>query len=150
MWEMKTWDENSEAGGPICTVKIQRFSSAIIRSAKGHKFKMERGVETVVPEIEKGLECYIAFWAGKRKTTAELLNQLECWKTRVLGKITQELFKSQHQLYPTGTSLNREMERIAKSITFLKEDRAPHVMVAMCKRRYQYELWKEMNSEDTF
>jgi hypothetical protein len=93
---------------------------------------------------------YIGYWAGKRKAGPTLLQQLDAWKTKVLDEVQQSLSKGQHHLYPRGNNLQKEAERLGKDLMFLKEDRAPHVVVIMCKTLYVQELEAEMQNQDTF
>ena len=138
--------------GHLCTAEMRRFKSPIIRAAlrKGHKFKVDLGVESLRTEIDEGLSKYINYWAGKRKASQRALEQLEDWKRAVLDAVQRTLSKEWHALYPKGNNLQREADRLGKSIVFMKEDRAPHVIVAMCKKLYTQELNKEMQSQETF
>jgi hypothetical protein len=44
----------------------------------------------------------------------------------------------------------KEVEDLQKHLVFLKEDRAPHVVVGMCKYRYMFERSRYLNQGETF
>ena len=151
-WKVLKLDEKDVWKGHLCTADLSQLRSAIIRTAlrKGHKFKVDEGVESVVPEVRKGLEGYIAYWAGKRRAEQEVLDQLEKWKDKVLAEVTRKLTSTAMDILPRGNSLRKEIMKLSSTVVFLKEDRAPHVGIVMCKKRYLHELGKEMTNTETF
>ena len=138
--------------GHLCTVEMRRLKCPLLRAAmrKGHTFKLDLGADSARTEIQRGLVKYLNHWASRNKASEGTIKQLETWKEKVLDEVQRRLTKEQHSLYPKGNSLRKESERLCKDLVFLKEDRAPHVMVVMCKRRYISELNKELNNQETF
>ena len=59
--------------GHLCTAEMRRFKSPIIRAAlrKGHKFKINLGVESLRTKIEEGLSKYINYWQGSARPVSE-------------------------------------------------------------------------------
>ena len=138
--------------GHLCTVEMRRLKSPTIRAAlrKGHKFKIDLGMESLRTEVELGLEKYISHWATGRKANEATRQRLEEWKKAVLDEVQRKLTKLKYPLTPKGNSLHREAEVLGASIVFTKEDRAPHVVVAMCRKLYMQELNMEMQNQETF
>jgi hypothetical protein len=56
----------------------------------------------------------------------------------------------EYTLYPTGGSGQQEAAKLQEHLVFLKEDRAPHVVVGVCKLRYMYERDRYLTGGHTF
>ena len=63
----------------------------------------------------------------------------ELWKQAILARVQDKLGKGDCTLLPSGGMGRKEVEGLQRHLVFLKEDRAPHVVVAMCKYRYMFE-----------
>ena len=134
--------------GHACTSRVERFQSPFLRALlhKGHAFKAGKGEESLMSELTKGLEGYIDYKCKRDKNHAAY----ERWKQAVLTRVNVELQKGEVSLYPKGSQGQEEVKAMQKDLVFLKEDRAPHVVVAMCKYRYMLERERYLSPGNTF
>ena len=134
--------------GHICTADVHKFQSPFLRALlrKGHAFKYEMAEETLVKEVAKGLDGYIQY---KCKHAGDP-SLYEKWRQAILTRIKVELKKGDITLYPNSRAGAKDVEELQRDLVFLKEDRAPHVAVAMCKHRYMLEREKYLTSGSTF
>ena len=136
--------------GHVCTTEVRRFRSPLLRALllKGHAYKAECGEETLLKELSLGLDGYINFKTrGNRDLTSA---NFERWKMAILRRVQEELRKGDHPLYPQGDTGRAEVQRLQEHLVFLKEDRAPHVIVGMCKYRYMLERERYLTQSSTF
>ena len=123
--------------GHVCTSDVRKFKSPLVRALlmKGHAFKLEKNEETLLQEIGIGLDGYITY---KTKHAGDS-SMYEPWKKAILTRVKEKLGKGESTLYPSGGMGRKEVAELQQHLVFLKEDRAPHVVVGMCKYRYMYE-----------
>jgi hypothetical protein len=116
--------------GNICTADVRKFNSPLVRALllKGHAFKLEEGEETLLKELVLGLDGYIQYKTKHKGDKAEY----EAWKQSILTRVKEKLAKGENTLYPKGGMGHRKMRELQQHLVFLKEDRAPHVVVGMC------------------
>ena len=100
----------------------------------------------MLQELQVGLEGYIFYKTKHNGDPAEY----ELWKKAILSRVKQKLDDGQNTLYPQGGTGEKEVAELQKHLVFLKEDRAPHVVVAMCKHRYMYERDRYLFQGQTF
>ena len=127
---------------------MQTFQSPFLRALlrKGHAYKLEMNEETLLQEVAKGLDGYINY---KSKHTGDPTPYLR-WRQAVLTRIKVELKKGDVTMYPNSRAGTRDIEGLHRDIVFLKEDRAPHVAVGMCKYRYMRERQRYLTQGGTF
>ena len=123
--------------GHVCTSDVRKFKSPLVRALllKGHAFKLENNEESLLQEIRIGLDGYITY---KTKHTGDS-SMYEPWKKAILTRVQEKLGKGECMLYPSGGMGRYEVAELQEHLVFPKEDRAPHVVVGMCKYRYMYE-----------
>jgi hypothetical protein len=102
---------------------------------KGHAFKFEQGEKTLLKELVRGLDGYIQYKTRRNGDPMEYAR----WKEFIITRVKEKLASGDHTLYPAGGSGQKEVAELQKHLVFLKEDRAPHIIVGMCKYRYMYE-----------
>ena len=134
--------------GHICTAEVHKFQSPFLRALlrKGHTDKMEMSEETLLQEVAKGLDGYIDY---KAKHTGDPTPYMK-WRHAVLTRIKVELRRGGVTMYPNGEVKAKDIDELHQDMVFLKEDRAPHVAVAMCKHRYMLERQKYVLQDETF
>jgi hypothetical protein len=64
--------------------------------------------------------------------------------------VREKLGRGESTLYPSGGMGHKEIKELQKHLVFLKEDRAPHVIVGMCKHRYMLERDRYLYQGSTF
>ena len=72
------------------------------------------------------------------------------WRQAVLTRIKVEVRKGGVTMYPNSDMKSNEVAELHQHMVFLKEDRAPHVAVAMCKYRYMLERDKYIRQDGAF
>ena len=134
--------------GHICTSDLRKYRSPLVRALlqKGHAFKIEKGEETLLEELCLGLDGYINYKTKHEGDPADY----EAWKQAILRRVTEKLSRGDNTLYPQGGMGRQEIADLQQHLVFLKEDRAPHVVVGMCKYRYMYERSKYLHQGQTF
>ena len=136
--------------GHVCTTEVRRFRSPLLRALllKGHAYKAECGEETLLKELSLGLDGYIYYKVRGNKDLTSA--NFERWKMAILRRVQEELRKGDHPLYPQGDTGKAEVQRLQQHLVFLKEDRAPHVIVGMRKYRYMLERERYLTRSSTF
>jgi hypothetical protein len=134
--------------GHVCTSDERRFRSPTLRALlrKGHAFKMEEGEETLLTELEAGLDGYVSYKTRKGGERSDY----DAWHKAVTDRVRSETKRLVEVLYPKGDTWQREVKELQKALVFLKEDRAPHVVVAMCRTRYMQERNRYLTQGGTF
>ena len=93
-----------------------------------------------------GLDGYIKYKTSKNGKSADY----EQWKEMILLRVKERLSRGDNTLYPSGCTGEREVTKLQEHLVFLKEDRAPHVVVGMCKLRYMHERDRYLYGAKTF
>ena len=134
--------------GHICTTNVLKFRSPLVRALlrKGHAFKLNQGEETLLLELCKGLDGYIDYKTKREGDPSEY----EAWKQAICTRVREKLGRVDSTLYPSGGMGYKEITELQKHLVFLKEDRAPHVVVGMCKHRYMLERDRYLYQGSTF
>jgi hypothetical protein len=134
--------------GHVCTANERRFRSPTVRALlrKGHAFKFEEGEETLLVELEAGLDGYVSYKTRKDGSRADY----DAWRSAVTDRVRSEVKGLVEALFPRGDTGQREVKELQKALVFLKEDRAPHVVVAMCRVRYMQERKRYLTQGGTF
>eukprot|EP00667_Euglena_gracilis_P000489 EG_transcript_489 len=134
--------------GHVCTADVRKFNSPLVRGLliKGHAYKLEQRAETLLQELGKGLDGYIQY---KTKREGDPVD-FEAWKSAIIRRVKEKLTNSDNAMFPTGDTGQKEIRALQEHLVFLKEDRAPHVVVAMCKYRYMYERDQYLYEGHTF
>ena len=134
--------------GHICTSNVRKFKSPLIRALlhKGHAYKVEQSEESLLRELVLGLDGYIAFKCRHKGDSMDYLR----WKEAILWRVQEKLRNKETTLYPQGEIGHKEVRRLQEHLVFLKEDRAPHVVVGMCKYRYMLERERYLTTGPTF
>ena len=86
--------------GHICTLDVKKFKSPLIRALllKGHAYKLEHGAETLLRELEEGLDGYMTYKTRRNGDPSEY----EEWKRAITTRVKQKLGEGQCTLYPQG------------------------------------------------
>ena len=135
--------------GYICTADIRKFKSPLVRALllKGHAFKLEQSAESLLQELVVGLDGYIRY---KTKRDGDP-DDYKRWKELIVLRVKEKLVQRDDMaLYPTGGMGHKEIKQLQLHLVFLKEDRAPHVVVGICKYRYMFERDRYLYTGDTF
>ena len=135
--------------GHICTADTRKFNSPLVRSLllKGHAFKMEQGEETLLQELNTGLDGHIHYKTRGGKGDPA---QYDAWKRAIQSRVKERLGRGESTLYPRGGTGQKEVADLQRHLVFLKEDRAPHVVVGLCKYRYMLERDRYLYGGQTF
>jgi hypothetical protein len=105
-----------------------------------------------------------ANWRRERKLSCEWLDgyiqytrkregdpsQYEAWKQAICSRVKEKLAQGDSILSPGGGMGRTEVEDLQEHLVFLKEDRAPYLVVSMCKYRYMYERCRYLQPGHTF
>ena len=125
---------------------MRKFNSSLVRGLllKGHAYKLEQGAETLLQELDVGLTGYIQYKTKHEGSPADYA----AWRQAIIQRVKEKL--DADSLYPAGDMGQKEVKALQEHLVFLKEDRAPHVVVAMCKYRYMYERERYLYDGHTF
>jgi hypothetical protein len=125
--------------GHTCTFDTSNLKWGYLSSLtlRGKKFRLPASSDSVLRELDKGLEDYVQ-WASKKNPEAQRVQKLEQWADAVRTASMRNWQKAQAKK-PIGEmdgypGLKQAIKEAREHLVFLHDDRAPHGMFMVCKR----------------
>jgi hypothetical protein len=141
--------------GHVCTFDTTNLKWGYLSSltARGKKFRLPASSDTVLQELNKGLEDYVT-WSTKKDQDPRRLKKLEEWAAAVHTKCLANWQAAQAKK-PLGEmdgfpGLKQAIKEAREHLVFLHDDRAPHGMFMVCKRWYQQEMARYLSDSTIF
>ena len=89
--------------GHVCCTNPDRLKDPLTRSLfhKGHTFNLPKNEDSLLQEVNEGLNGYIQWWINKSEGEVNE-ETFQDWKVATIGRIWTELATSPQELTPQG------------------------------------------------